>query len=41
MFGEGIRETFPEPLRPYYDRWRELHQSSAPLSPLISHHDHP
>jgi hypothetical protein len=41
MLKDGVRETFPESLRPYYDRWRELHQSSAPLSPLISHYDHP
>ena len=41
MLREGVRDTFPESLRPYYDRWRELHAASAPLSPLISHYDHP
>lgn len=37
MLGEGIRDTFPPVLRPYYDRWRQMHDSAAPLSPLISH----
>ena len=37
MLRDGIRETFPESLRLYYDRWREVYQSSAPNSPLITH----
>jgi hypothetical protein len=37
MLGDGIRETFPPALRPFYDRWREIYTSEAPLSPLISH----
>jgi hypothetical protein len=41
MLREGIRETFPQALRPYYDRWREVYQSSGPMSPLITHADHP
>jgi len=39
MLGDGIRDTFPPALRPYYDRWRQMHDSAAPLSPLISHWD--
>jgi hypothetical protein len=41
MLREGIRETFPESLRPYYDRFCEVYHSSAPPSPLITHADHP
>jgi hypothetical protein len=41
MLRDGIRETFPPSLHLYYDRFREIYQSSAPLSPLISHADHP
>jgi hypothetical protein len=41
MLRDGVRDTFPPSLRPYYDRWRELHAATAPLSPLISHYDHP
>jgi hypothetical protein len=41
MLRDGIRDTFPESLRKYYDRFREVYQSSAPLSPLITHADHP
>jgi hypothetical protein len=41
MLRPGIRETFPESLRRYYDRFCEVYQSSAPLSPLITHADHP
>jgi hypothetical protein len=41
MLRDGIRETFPPFLRPYYDRWREVYQPSAPMSPLITHADHP
>jgi hypothetical protein len=41
MLRDGIRETFPPSLRTYYDRWREVYQSSAPQSPLITHADHP
>jgi hypothetical protein len=37
MLRDGIRDTFGPSLRPYYDRWREIYQSEAPLSPLISH----
>jgi hypothetical protein len=39
MLEEGVRDTFPPALRPYYDRWRSMHDSQAPLSPLISHFD--
>jgi phytanoyl-CoA dioxygenase PhyH len=38
MLRDGIGDTFPPSLRPYYDRWREIHQSQAPLSPLITHY---
>jgi hypothetical protein len=39
MLNPGIRETFPEALRPYYDRWLEIYDGGARLaSPLISHH---
>jgi hypothetical protein len=41
MLRPGIRKTFPEPLRGYYDRFCEVYQSSAPPSPLITHADHP
>jgi hypothetical protein len=41
MLRDGIRDTFPDPLRKYYDRWREVYQTAAPLSPLITHADHP
>jgi hypothetical protein len=40
MLREGIRETFPPFLRPYYDRFREVYQGSAAMSPLITHSDH-
>jgi len=40
MLRDGIRDTFPPSLRPYYDRWREIYKTDAPMSPLISHfHD--
>ena len=41
MLRPGIRDTFPESLRLYYDRFCEVYQSSAPPSPLITHADHP
>jgi hypothetical protein len=41
MLRDGIRQTFPEFLRIYYDRFREVYQSNAPPSPLITHADHP
>lgn len=41
MLRPGIRETFPEFLRPFYDRFCEVYQSTAPPSPLITHADHP
>jgi hypothetical protein len=37
MLGDGIRDTFPPALRPYYDRWREIYGSEGPMSPLITH----
>jgi hypothetical protein len=37
MLREGVRQTFPDSLRTYYDRWREIYQSQAPDSPLITH----
>jgi hypothetical protein len=40
MLRPGIRETFPESLRLYYDRFCEVYQSVAPASPLISHAEH-
>jgi hypothetical protein len=41
MLRDGIRDTFPPFLQKYYDRWREVYQSTAPMSPLITHADHP
>ena len=40
MLRDGIRETFPASLLPYYDRWREIYQSTGPASPLITHAKH-
>jgi Phytanoyl-CoA dioxygenase (PhyH) len=40
MLRPGIRDTFPESLRLYYDRFCEVYQSVAPASPLISHAEH-
>ena len=41
MLRDGIRETFPPALRPYYDRFCEVYKSTSPPSPLITHADHP